>query len=87
MDELDVTTATAQQAFGKLHSLGADEPFDLRVRRGDDEIEMTCAKKLVAKVDRHVLRFDPDATPEQLGLREAWLTNLPVPEEATSGAR
>lgn len=87
MDELDVTTATAQQAFVKLHSLGADEPFDLRVRRGDDEIEMTCAKKLVAKVDRHVLRFDPDATPEQLALREAWLTNLPVPQGATSGAR
>ncbi len=82
MDELDVTMATAQQAFAKLHTLGADEPFDLKVRRGDEEIEMTCAKKLVEKVDRHVLRFDPDATPEQLALREAWLTNLPVPGPA-----
>jgi len=87
MDELDVTTATAQQAFARLHSLRADEPFDLKVRRGDDEIEMTCAKKLVARVDNHVLRFAPDATPEQLALREAWLTNLPVPQGATSGAR
>jgi predicted metalloprotease with PDZ domain len=79
MDELDVTMATAQQAFTKLHTLGADEPFDLKVRRGEEEIEMTCAKKLVEKVDKHVLQFDPEATPEQLALREAWLTNLPLP--------
>jgi predicted metalloprotease with PDZ domain len=87
MGELDVTTATFQQAFAKLHILEADEPFDLKVRRGDEEIEVTCAKKLVEKVDKHVLRFDPDATLEQLALREAWLKNLPVPQEATSRAR
>jgi predicted metalloprotease with PDZ domain len=79
LDDADVTLATAQQAFARLHALGADEPFDLRVRRGDAEVEMTCAKKLIERVERHVLRFDPDATPEQLALREAWLTNLPVP--------
>lgn len=83
MDELDVTMATAQQAFAKLHQLGADEPFVLTVGRGDEVIELTCAKKLVEKVDRHVLRFDPDATPEQLALREAWLTNLPIPQDGT----
>ena len=81
MDDLDVTMATAQQAFAKLHAMGADEPFVLNVRRGDKVIELTCAKKLVEKLDRHVLRFDPDATPEQLALREAWLTNLPIPHD------
>jgi predicted metalloprotease with PDZ domain len=81
MDDLDVTMATAQQAFGTLQALGADEPFALKVRRGDEVVELTCAKKLVERVDRHVLRFDPDATPAQLALREAWLTNLPFPSD------
>lgn len=79
MDEFEVTMATAQEAFTTFNMLEADEPFVLKVRRGEDEVEMTCAKKLVEKVERHVLRFDPDATAEQVALREAWLTNLPVP--------
>ena len=79
MDELEVTLATAQQAFTTLHMLGADEPFVLTVMRGEDKVELTCAKQLVERVDRHVLRFDPEATPEQVALREAWLTNLPLP--------
>lgn len=82
MDGMEVTTTTAQQAFAKLGTLAADEPFVLTVRRGDEVIEVTCAKRLVERVDRHVLRFDPDATPEQLALREAWLTNLPIPDKA-----
>jgi predicted metalloprotease with PDZ domain len=82
MDELEVTMATAQQAFTTLHSLGVDEPFVLRVMRGEDEVELTCAKQLVERVERHVLRFDPEATPQQVALREAWLTNLPLPHAA-----
>jgi predicted metalloprotease with PDZ domain len=85
MDEIDITTATAQQAFTKLHMLGPDEPFDLSVRRGDDVVELTCAKKLVERVRRHVLKFDPDATAEQRALREAWLTNLPIAPDRSPG--
>jgi hypothetical protein len=50
----------------------------MRVARGDDELEFTCEKQLVEVVETHVLRFDADATPEQLALRDAWLRNLPV---------
>lgn len=78
MDDLEVTLANAQQAYVTLHGLGAGEPFVMRVARGDDELEFTCAKQLVEVVDTHVLRFDPDATPEQLALRDVWLRNLPL---------
>jgi predicted metalloprotease with PDZ domain len=82
MDDMDVTLATAQPAFVKLHGLGVGDPFVLQVRRGDDALALTCEKQLVEVVQRHVLRFDPDATPEQVALREAWLRNLPVAEAA-----
>jgi predicted metalloprotease with PDZ domain len=78
MDDLDVTLANAQQAYVKLHELGAGEPFIMRVVREGEQLEFTCEKQLVEVVETHVLRFDPDATPEQLALRDAWLRNLPV---------
>ena len=78
IDDLDVTLANAQQAYLELHGLGAGEPFVMRVVRGDEELAFTCEKQLVEVVEAHVLQFDPDATPKQLALRDAWLRNLPV---------
>ncbi len=81
-DGLDVTLQNAQQAYMKLHSMGANEPFVMRVRRGDEELDLTCEKQLVEVVETHVLQFAEDATPEQLALRDAWLSNLPLPGSA-----
>jgi predicted metalloprotease with PDZ domain len=78
MDQVEVTMATFQQSAAKLEALQADEPFVLTVKRGEETLELTCAKREVERIDRHVLRFDPNATPEQLALREAWLTNRAV---------
>jgi predicted metalloprotease with PDZ domain len=78
LDDLEVTMATVQQALGTLHALQADEPFVLTVRRGEATHTLTCAKKEIERIETHVLRFDPEATPEQLALREAWLTNRPA---------
>ena len=86
-DDLDVTLQNAQQAYMNLHSMGANEPFVLRVRRDDQELDLTCEKQLVEVVERHVLRFDPNATPAQLALRKAWLTNLPVADGGEPGGR
>ena len=72
----DVTPATLQQAIGKLQQLRVDEPFDLTIRRGDEEQTVTCSKRMVDRVERHVLRIAPDASPEQVALRDAWSSRL-----------
>lgn len=42
---------------------------------GDNkELELKAVIKKVNRPQRHVLSFDPNATPEQLALRKAWLT-------------
>jgi predicted metalloprotease with PDZ domain len=73
---MEVTLQTAQQAFAGLHSLGVDEDFTIKVRRSEREREFTCAKRLVDRIERHVFRVDPGATPEQVALRTAWMKNL-----------
>lgn len=75
MNDLDVSLQTAQQAFGQLQQLGVDEEFILKVRRGEDEHAITCAKKLVDQVVKHYFSVDPDASPEQVALREMWMKN------------
>lgn len=75
-NQMSVTLRNAQQAFGELHALGANETFTMKVRRGEDEFTYTCAKQLIDEVRRHVFTVDPDATEEQIRLREIWVTNL-----------
>ena len=73
---MEVNLQTAQQAFAGFHSLGADEDFTIKVRRSEEEHEFTCAKRLVGRIERHVFRVEPGATPEQVALRTAWMKNL-----------
>ena len=68
----EVTLQTAQAVFAPLMAAGAGEPFTLTLRRDGEDRTVTCEKQLVETVERHVLRVDPDATPEQVALREAW---------------
>ncbi len=74
-NDLDISLKTAQRVFGQLQALAADEEFVLRVRRDGEEHDYTCAKETVDQITRHFLRADPDATPEQLALRKAWMSN------------
>ena len=75
LNGMDVTLPTVQQAFMTMQGIAVDTPFTLRMRRGEAEVDLTCAKKLVERVDTHVLAPNPDATPEQLALRAAWMRN------------
>lgn len=75
LNGVDVTLPTAQQAFVTLQGIAVDVPFTLRFRRGDSEIDLTCSKKLVERVERHAFTQDPAATAEQLALRDAWMRN------------
>lgn len=76
MNEQEVTPQTAQEAVGTLQRLGAGEPFELTIQRGEEEHSLTCSKTLVDRTERHVLRLNPDATPDQIALREAWSSRL-----------
>ncbi len=73
---MEVTLQTVQQAFAGLGTLGAGEEFTIKVRRSGEERELTCAKRLVDRIERHIFRVDPDATPEQVALRRAWMKNF-----------
>jgi predicted metalloprotease with PDZ domain len=72
----EVTLQTAQQAFMPLPAAGVGEPFTLGLQRDGEALTVTCAKESTERVDRHVLRVAPDATPEQVALREAWARTL-----------
>jgi hypothetical protein len=37
------------------------------------EVELSATVRKVKLAQRHLLGFDPDATPEQLALRDSWL--------------
>ncbi len=63
-----------QMVFGKLRSLKVGDTINMTVKRGDKEIDLTAT--LQPRVIRHKFEVNPDASPEQLKLREAWMKNL-----------
>lgn len=72
----EVTLQTAQQVFEPLQAAATGEPFTLTLRRSGEDLTVTCAKESIERVERHVLQIDPEATPEQVALREAWSRQL-----------
>ncbi|MGA8265983.1 MAG: PDZ domain-containing protein, partial [Ignavibacteriaceae bacterium] len=69
-----LTLQNAQLVFGKLRTLKVGDKINMTVKRGDKEIDLTAT--LQPRVIRHKFEVNPDATPEQLKLREAWMKNL-----------
>jgi predicted metalloprotease with PDZ domain len=64
----------AQIVFGNLRSMKVGETINMTVKRGDKDIDLTAT--LQPRVIRHKFEMNPDASPEQLKLREAWMENL-----------
>lgn len=65
---------------GELAALkeGQNLSYTVGRKRDDGSIERVVLTAPVQKIsvsDKHVVSFDPNATPEQLALREAWLTD------------
>jgi predicted metalloprotease with PDZ domain len=69
-----LTLQNAQLVFGKLRTLKVGDKINMTVKRGDKEIDLTAT--LQPRIIRHNFEVNPDATPEQLKLREAWMKNL-----------
>ncbi len=77
-NDMEISLQTVQQAFTQIHQLEAGEQFILKIRRGEEEQAVPCAKQLIDQIDKHVFRIDPNASPEQVALREKWMRNFPV---------
>ncbi|MEX2401166.1 MAG: hypothetical protein WD423_10370 [Rhodothermales bacterium] len=75
-DDETVTVRNAQQVIGGLQAMGPDEPFTMTVLGDDGEQTIPCAKQEIDRIERHVLRIDPDAPDEAEALRWAWSSRL-----------
>jgi len=68
--------ANYQQLFGEYQAVPANADYTMTIRRGGNEQDITCQKVEEEKVLKHVLDLEPNPTPEELALREAWMVNL-----------
>ncbi|MGA7304109.1 MAG: hypothetical protein WBW88_04515, partial [Rhodothermales bacterium] len=68
--------STAGQLFTEIGRLDAGVPYKMTVRRGDQDVEISCEKHLSEYVAHHVFTVDSTATEAQLALRRAWTHNL-----------
>lgn len=71
----EVSLVNAQAVFGEFSGIGADVDFTMAVERNGERQEYTCAKAWTDQVISHVFSLDPDATEEQVALRNIWMTN------------
>jgi predicted metalloprotease with PDZ domain len=74
----EVNLSNIQKHGAEWNQLAADVPYELTVRRDGEELDVRCAKFSRPRVDVHVLEVDPEASPQQQELREAWIRNLPL---------
>ena len=72
----EVNMKNIGEVFHGFRDLEAGVPYELTIDRQGEQHTFTCEKYMQEKVDRHVLEVNPDATPAQLALRKAWMTNF-----------
>ncbi len=70
----ELTFQNANQVFGKLTEMKVGDPYEVVVRRGDEEL--TLQGKLVQRWTYHVFEDAGTLTDRQEMLRRAWLMNL-----------
>lgn len=71
---IDVKMENVRDIFGKLHSMNAGDKVNMRVQRGDTEIELDITLK--QRMDRNIFESMDTLTEQQKNLREAWSKNL-----------
>lgn len=74
IDSTDITLQNVKKVASKSLSMPVGTKVNLTLKRGDKEIEVT--ETLRPTPLKHVFKVEPNPTPEQLKLREAWLKNL-----------
>jgi predicted metalloprotease with PDZ domain len=71
---IGVSMETARQIFNQFNSMNAGDLVDIKVLRGDEELEIKVP--LQQKVDKYIFEEIKDPTQQQIQLREAWSKNL-----------
>ncbi|MFQ5652625.1 MAG: peptidase [bacterium] len=72
----EVSIKNIRTVFAELRQLEAGVPYELTLSRDGEALTVTCQKIITERVDRHVLTVYPEATPEQITLRQAWMRNI-----------
>ncbi|MBI3585607.1 MAG: PDZ domain-containing protein [Ignavibacteriales bacterium] len=75
--KIDTTVLTFQNAgmlFGRFAAMKPGNTVRMTVKRKDKEVEVACV--LTPRVTRHKFTVNPNASPEQLQLREVWMKNM-----------
>jgi predicted metalloprotease with PDZ domain len=73
-DGNDITLGNYQKMVRKTKTMKIGERFNITVLRDGKEVELNI--KIGPQAIKHVFKVNPDASPEQLELRNAWLKNL-----------
>ncbi|GAA4460208.1 peptidase M61 [Nibrella saemangeumensis] len=71
-----VTMSSVQAIAGQMKQLKPGDTYELTVRRDGQEHVVKSTMLEIDEVQRYVFRPDPNATTQQLRLREAWAKNL-----------
>ena len=71
---IGVSMESARQIFTQLHSMNVGELVELKVLRGEEEVEIKVP--LQQRMDKYIFEEMENPSVEQLQLREAWSKNL-----------
>lgn len=71
-----VTTATLSAIRAAINNLKAGDSYELVVKRQNQTITLKPAMQEIDEVKRYLFEADPQATPQQVQLRDRWLKNL-----------
>jgi len=70
-----ITMKNIRELFGKFKAVKAGTPYKLGVLRNGEELELTCEKIEIRKVELHQFELIENPTAAQLKLRKAWQRN------------
>ncbi|HEY6952780.1 MAG TPA: PDZ domain-containing protein [Bacteroidota bacterium] len=74
IDSTVLTFQNAQMLFGKVTAMKPGTKIAIGIKRDGKEMEVVA--ELEPRITRHKFAVNPNATPEQVRLREAWMKNL-----------
>lgn len=73
-DGKEITLGNYQKIISKVRTLKPGDEIKITVTRDGKEVELSA--KVDAQPVKHVFKINPNATPEQIELRNAWMRNL-----------
>jgi predicted metalloprotease with PDZ domain len=63
-----------QQVMGKMSAMKNGSTLKITVKRGDKDVDVNAL--LLPRIGRHLFIVNPNPTPEELALRNAWMRNM-----------